>query len=71
MKRQEMVLAYLRCSECGLLMIIPRRAARKKKVGHVKHMYCSQCKCKRAFVEEDGYYQYDPKKFINKRVEIK
>lgn len=65
-----MVQAHLKCPACNFLMIIPRKASRQKKEGHVKHMYCKRCMCERGFVEVDGRFEYDPKNFINERVEF-
>lgn len=35
--------ASLVCTQCGTPSIIRRLAARRKKAGHVKHMWCPMC----------------------------
>lgn len=46
----------LYCTECDFKMTIPRRESLQKETGHIKHMYCAECKKVRAFeeVEKDS-----------------
>ncbi len=39
-----LVESHVRCPNCGHVWPIWRLKARRKKVGHVKHMYCPVCK---------------------------
>lgn len=51
MKRQNTVTTNLKCSECGFIMPISRRASKQRELGHTKHMYCAGCKQTQAFTE--------------------
>lgn len=50
-KDQKMVQSKFVCQECGAQMVIYRRKAEQRKLRHVKHMHCPNCKEKRAFTE--------------------
>lgn len=52
MKRQEVVQTMLECEDCGFQMPIFRKQARQKKKGHIKHMYCPNCRKTKAFIEQ-------------------
>lgn len=50
-KDQRMVQSKLICQECGSQMVIYRRKADQRKLGHIKHMHCPRCKETQAFME--------------------
>ena len=52
MGKQKTVKATLICPVCESPMYIARKVAKKKKVGHVKHMNCYKCQCTRGFIEK-------------------
>ncbi len=35
---------FLRCSKCGTEQAIWRRTGRRRKRGHIKHLWCIKCK---------------------------
>lgn len=50
-KDQRMVQSRFICQECGAQMVLYRKRAEQRKLGHVKHMHCPSCKETRAFTE--------------------
>lgn len=50
-KNQIMVQSKFVCQECGAQMVLYRKRAEQRKLGHVKHMYCPNCKETTAFTE--------------------
>ena len=40
------------CTVCGQAMTVPR--TRRRKRGHIKHMYCIRCKKVQPFVKKGG-----------------
>jgi len=44
----------LECMECGNMQVIWRKASRLKEPGHVKHLWCVDCKDRTAHVEVRG-----------------
>ena len=50
-KRVRVVSSDLVCLECGHIFTIQRRTNDLKKVGHIKHLYCSNCMCIQAHYE--------------------
>lgn len=50
-KNQIMVQSKFVCQECGAQMVLYRKRAEQRKLGHVKHMHCPNCKETRAFTE--------------------
>lgn len=57
MKKQEMVISNLKCQECGNILTVPRKRAKQREDGHIKHMFCPYCKDIKPF-EEDKLLQY-------------
>lgn len=57
MKKQKMVISSLKCQECGTILTVPRKRARQRESGHIKHMFCPFCKNIKAF-EENKILQY-------------
>lgn len=50
-KDQRMVQSKFICQECGAQMVLYRKRAEQRKLGHVKHMFCPSCKETKAFTE--------------------
>ena len=50
-KDQRMVQSKFICQKCGAQMVLYRKRAEQRKLGHVKHMYCPSCKETKAFTE--------------------
>ena len=50
-KNQIMIQSKFICQECGAQMVLYRKRAEQRKLGHVKHMHCPSCKETRAFTE--------------------
>ena len=50
-KNQIMIQSKFICQECGAQMVLYRKRAEQRKLGHVKHMHCLNCKETRAFTE--------------------
>lgn len=50
--KHAMYYSTLYCQICGLKMVIPRKLAHKRPIGHIKTMYCSTCQQKTNFIEE-------------------
>ena len=42
-KNIRIVPTQLVCMNCGNVEVIQRRIGRLKKIGHIKHFYCSKC----------------------------
>lgn len=59
MKKQVMVYSKLECQECGSNLNIPRKRAKKRSEGHIKHMYCPTCKLTTGFIETNKDKSYD------------
>lgn len=55
MAKTQTVSTSLKCTGCGTTSIIQRKKCRQKKSGHIKHMYCWQCREIQAFTELKGY----------------
>lgn len=54
MAKAQTVSASLKCNACDTISIIQRKKCRQKKSGHIKHMYCWQCREVQAFTELNG-----------------
>lgn len=53
--KKSFVLSYLKCSNCGEFVLIPRRVGRQKKGGHIKDMWCPYCQTETKFIEHGNY----------------
>lgn len=53
MKRQKMFYSRLVCEECGNEFKVPRKRAKKREEGHIKHMHCIKCQETTAHVEDN------------------
>lgn len=51
MKKQPVTYTELECSTCRMTMPIPRKVSKRRKTGHIKHMYCTTCQEVTAFEE--------------------
>jgi len=48
---KNMVRVRLKCKYCAFEQEISRRRSKRKKTGHIKHLYCCQCRDRTAHVE--------------------
>lgn len=46
----------LKCEECGHVFPIARKMGKTKKEGHIKHLWCIQCKAETGHIEQDSRY---------------
>lgn len=53
MKRQKMFYSNLECTECGNKLVIPRKKAKRREEGHIKHMFCPICATTTAHIEDN------------------
>lgn len=53
-RKGEYYISTFYCSICGKYMFIPRPYSKKRKIGHIKDMYCYNCRRKRKFIEKGG-----------------
>lgn len=51
MKKQPITYSDLICSECGTIMTIPRKVSNQRELGHIKDLYCYNCKDVKKFIE--------------------
>lgn len=65
--RSKRFYSSLICTECGLVMTIPRPRSQRRKEGHIKTMYCAVCKDKRDFIE-NNYKRLGVKNEENKNI---
>lgn len=59
MKKQVMVYSNLTCTECDTDLKLPRKRAKKRVEGHIKHMYCPTCYKTTGFKEVNKDKSYD------------
>lgn len=45
------VLREFYCSDCGLTLMASKKADRQTPAGHIKHMWCPQCKVVTKFIQ--------------------
>lgn len=57
-RKKKTILSNLRCAECQNVTILPRPKGRKRKDGHVKHMWCFKCKKETAHEESKTDYGF-------------
>ena len=43
MKRQKHNISYFVCPECGNMLPLPRKKARRREKGHIKDLFCVFC----------------------------
>lgn len=48
-----MFYSRLVCEECGNEFKVPRKRAKKREEGHIKHMHCIKCQETTAHVEDN------------------
>ena len=48
------VISELTCKICGQVMYVPRPKEHKRKIGHIKHLFCPKCKKVTEHVENYG-----------------
>ena len=48
---RRVVTKELKCTKCGRVVTIPRRASRNKPAGHLKPLWCVTCKKRTLHVE--------------------
>lgn len=53
MKKQVFVISNLICTECGNNFKLPRKRAKKREEGHIKHLHCVKCNKTTAHVEDN------------------
>lgn len=53
MKKQVYVISNLVCEECGSSFKLPRKRAKRREEGHIKHMHCVKCNKVTAHVEDN------------------
>ncbi len=41
---RKVVTKELKCTKCGRVVTIPRKASRNKSAGHIKHLWCTNCR---------------------------
>lgn len=52
-RKQKMFYSNLVCNKCGNAFKVPRKRAKKREEGHIKHMYCIKCKEITAHIEDN------------------
>lgn len=52
-KHQRLYPTSLTCTKCGLVQTIQRKYAKRKKVGHIKPLWCIRCKKRTRHVEQE------------------
>jgi hypothetical protein len=57
------------CTKCGLRMPLPRKRSLLKETGHLKKLYCLNCKEEVNFVECTDKFTYND--YLQKRKELK
>lgn len=57
-RRNKIILSNLRCTECQNVTIIPRPKGKKRKEGHIKHMWCYRCKKETAHREKKNGHEF-------------
>lgn len=50
MKRRYTISNFM-CTECEFIIPLPRRREKQREKGHIKDIYCPNCKTKRKFRE--------------------
>lgn len=58
MARKAAQQVWLECPWCGFQMPIFRRAAKGRKIGHLKKMWCPKCQHEHNFVQLDEWMEY-------------
>lgn len=51
MKRKAYNISRFICSECGMVVPLPRKKSRPREDGHIKSIWCPKCGGKRKFNE--------------------
>lgn len=46
------------CTECGHVFPIARKRAKRKSVGHIKHLWCIKCKADTAHQTTESEYSF-------------
>lgn len=60
MGRQSFTISDFYCAKCGAKgMPLPRKKAKQKERGHMKKLFCLQCKCEVNHVEVKPFSDYD------------
>ena len=55
MNKNKYSISRFECPDCGSNMFVPRQKSRKRKNGHVKDLYCPNCKEEKKMIEEKDY----------------
>ena len=55
MRARAFGISVLVCPTCGKQMYVPRKHDDKRKIGHVKTMWCPYCQKKQNFIEKGEY----------------
>lgn len=48
----------LKCEECSSIFPVARKRAKRKEVGHIKHVWCIKCKNETAHTVQSSEYAY-------------
>jgi transcription elongation factor Elf1 len=56
MKKRTVTLRVFQCPTCGVKMVMPKKANRITKNGHLKTLYCYQCKTDKQMVQISNSY---------------
>ena len=51
MRRKRYVTSEFHCPECEFVMPLPRNCGRQREKGHIKNIWCPQCKKEMRFKE--------------------
>lgn len=55
MNKNKYSISRFECPDCGSNMFVPRQKSRKRKNGHVKDLYCPNCKEEKKMIEVKDY----------------